>query len=83
MVETVSDIPVGDFSALSLQRETLPDVRDDDVMKLVKQLHDAFSTIGFVYLKNHGIPQEQVQDLAYFKYFRSNQKKIATYQKLS
>jgi len=25
------------------------------------QLYRAFSTIGFVYLKNHGIPQETVR----------------------
>ena len=52
-----SPIPVVDFSAMSL------DVRDPDrsnqaIKDLAKQVYQAFSTIGFVYITNHGIPQE-------------------------
>lgn len=28
--------------------------------EIVKELHNAFSTVGFVYLKNHGIDQKLV-----------------------
>ena len=30
------------------------------VQELADQVYQAFTTIGFVYLKNHGIPQEVV-----------------------
>ena len=60
-VADISGIPVVDFGAMSLERETRPNTSDESVVKLVKQIHDAFSTIGFVYLKNHGIFQEQVR----------------------
>jgi len=30
------------------------------VDRIVKELDSAFSTVGFVYLKNHGIEQEAV-----------------------
>ena len=61
MAEMVSNIPIVDFGAMSLERETRPNPGDESVVKVVKELHDAFSTIGFVYLKNHGISQEQVR----------------------
>ena len=56
----VDGIPVVDFSAMSLENknplsEDAPSIRD-----LADQVYQAFSTIGFVYLRNHGIPQEMV-----------------------
>ena len=30
---------------------------------VIEQLHDAFSSIGFVFVSNHGLSQEQVGDL--------------------
>lgn len=30
---------------------------------VAKQLYDAFSTVGWVYLKDHGIPQERVDEI--------------------
>jgi isopenicillin N synthase-like dioxygenase len=36
---------------------------------VAKQLYNAFSTVGWVYLKDHGIPQERVDEI--FKLVRS------------
>ena len=53
-----SEIPIVDFSAMSLVG-TINE--NDQAVKIVAdQLYTAFSTIGFVYLQNHGIPQETV-----------------------
>ena len=49
-------IPVVDFSAMSL--DVNPDQSSQAVKDLAKQVYQAFSTIGFVYITNHGIPQE-------------------------
>ena len=35
-----------------------PDQGSQAVKDLAKQVYQAFSTIGFVYITNHGIPQE-------------------------
>lgn len=59
-METVSGIPVVDFSAMSVEHETLPSSTDEKVQAVAKQIHEAFSTVGFVYLKNHGITQDTV-----------------------
>ena len=49
-------IPVVDFSAMSL--DVNADQSSQAVKDLAKQVYQAFSTIGFVYITNHGIPQE-------------------------
>lgn len=36
---------------------------DDDRRAVAKQLYNAFSTVGWVYLKDHGIPQERVDEI--------------------
>jgi isopenicillin N synthase-like dioxygenase len=36
---------------------------DEDKRAVAKQLYDAFSTVGWVYLKDHGIPQERVDEI--------------------
>ena len=59
-METVSGIPVVDFSAMSVEHEAIPLPSDDRVQTIVRQIHEAFSNVGFVYLKNHGITQERV-----------------------
>lgn len=59
-METVSGIPLVDFAAMSVEKESFPSPADDMVQVIVKQIHEAFSTVGFVYLKNHGISQEKV-----------------------
>ena len=55
-------IPVVDFSAMSLQNYNQPWAENSNAVKdLADELYNAFSTVGFVYLKNHGIPQEMVR----------------------
>ena len=55
-------IPVVDFSAMSLQNNNQPWAENSNAVKdLAEKLYNAFSTVGFVYLKNHGIPQEMVR----------------------
>ena len=53
-------IPVVDFSALSVENKDPFSEISKGIQDLVDQVYQAFSTIGFVYLKNHGIPQEMV-----------------------
>lgn len=36
---------------------------DADKRAVAKQLYEAFSTVGWVYLKDHGIPQERVDEI--------------------
>jgi isopenicillin N synthase-like dioxygenase len=36
---------------------------DAEKRAVAKQLYDAFSTVGWVYLKDHGIPQERVDEI--------------------
>lgn len=59
-METVSGIPVVDFAAMSIEHETLPSPSDGRVQAIARQIHEAFSTVGFVYLRNHGITQQKV-----------------------
>lgn len=60
-METVSGIPVVDFAALSVDHETISG-SDERVQAIARQIHEAFSTVGFVYLKNHGITQAKVDE---------------------
>ena len=45
---------------MSLEHEEAPEPSDADVQRLAKQMYEAFSTVGFVYIKNHGVLREQV-----------------------
>lgn len=56
----VDGIPVVDFSAMSLENKNPLNEDDATIRDLADQVYQAFSTIGFVYLRNHGIPQEMV-----------------------
>ena len=60
LVEYVTGIPVVDFSELSLENEKSPDFNNEAVRSVAKQVYEAFTTTGFLYLKNHGITQEKV-----------------------
>ncbi|XP_078619917.1 uncharacterized protein LOC144886937 isoform X2 [Branchiostoma floridae x Branchiostoma japonicum] len=53
-------IPVVDFSAYSLDNKT---VNKADLKALTDELMQAFTTVGFVYLKNTGIPTSEVNDV--------------------
>ena len=52
-------VPVVDFSAYSLDR-SLPD--EGTFQDLIDGVYDAITTIGFVYLSNHGIPEKEVNN---------------------
>ena len=34
-----------------------------DRQAVAKEIYDAFSTVGWVYVKDHGIPQERVDEI--------------------
>ena len=58
-----SSIPVVDFSQMSLKKGTdHEDYAPESIQQLADEIHRAFSTVGFVYLKNHGIPQQKVRE---------------------
>lgn len=53
-------IPVVDFKAFSIAHEEAPAVTDPAVQQMVRDVYSACSSLGVVYLTNHGIPQEEV-----------------------
>lgn len=53
-----SKIAVVDFAAYS-SCENL-DETNVAIYKLAQEIYDAFTTLGFVYIKNHGIPESEV-----------------------
>ena len=55
-----SSIPVVDFSQMNVEKVTEDD-SPESIQQLADEIHRAFSTMGFIYLKNHGIPQEKVR----------------------
>lgn len=52
-------IPLVDFSVMGLNCANPPSQDDESVKLLAEKIHTAFSTIGFVYLSNHGISDEE------------------------
>ena len=73
------EIPVVDFSALSLENKDPFSKISKGIEELADQVYQAFSTIGFVYLKNHGIPQEVVSELGFL---RGGERDVVTNQNL-
>lgn len=59
-------VPVVDFSAYSLEKDK-PD--EKFLQKLVDEVLNAFTTIGFVYLKNTGCPPEVVSFAKMLRYY--------------
>ena len=55
-------IPIVDFWPMSLQNPS-SGKDESELRSLVDGLHNAFTTIGFVYLKNHGIDMAKVMVL--------------------
>ena len=59
-MSTTADIPVVDFSSLSLN--LTDDELDENKMKTtVSEMMDAFTTTGFVYLSNTHFPDQLVR----------------------
>ena len=54
-----AQIPIVDFSGFSLDKKE-EDIDGADLKRLADEIYVAFSTIGFVYLKNFGISPEKV-----------------------
>lgn len=59
--EVMFGIPVVDFSAFSIKNITRPSANNPDVEVLANKIYHAFSTVGFVYLVNHGISEDEVR----------------------
>lgn len=55
------DIPIVDFSAMSVEHKDPLKENFEAVKTVADEVYQAFSTIGFVFLKNHGISQETVR----------------------
>ncbi|XP_013406541.1 UPF0676 protein C1494.01 isoform X4 [Lingula anatina] len=55
-------IPIIDLKAFDITKEE-NEVDRKDLEKLANDVFKAFSTIGFVYVKNHGIPQDQIDNI--------------------
>jgi isopenicillin N synthase-like dioxygenase len=51
----MADIPIVDFAKAATGTR-------DEKEQVAKQIDDAFRTAGFVYLKNHGVPQDKVAE---------------------
>ena len=54
-----SAIPVVDFSSYNINGENF-DETNPEINKLAQEIYEAFTTVGFVYIKNHGIPESEV-----------------------
>ena len=54
-------IPVVDFGIMGLNCKAPPSHDDESVKALAEKIYTAFSTIGFVYLTNHGISDTEVK----------------------
>ncbi|KAJ7333563.1 hypothetical protein OS493_017101 [Desmophyllum pertusum] len=59
---------------MSLENKNPLSDNGEAIIDLADQVYQAFSTIGFVYLKNHGIPQEMIDSIfeTYDKFFEFN-----------
>ncbi|KAF3005067.1 hypothetical protein E8E13_009558 [Curvularia kusanoi] len=59
-------VPIVDFSVYTLDQtsdQTNDQTNDHDTRRAVaQQIDEAFRTVGFVYLKNHGVPKEQLKE---------------------
>ena len=55
----MDSIPIVDFSSLSLTKDDIS-YNSDGANEVASQIKHAFSTIGFVYLKNFGISDTEV-----------------------
>lgn len=58
-------IPVVDFGIMGLNCQNTPSLDEESVKLLADKIYTAFSTIGFVYLTNHGISDAEVSVIVY------------------
>ena len=57
----MAEIAVVDFACFNYFDGTDLSESNAEVERLAQEIYDAFTTIGFVYIKNHGIPEEEVR----------------------
>ncbi|XP_070532483.1 uncharacterized protein [Ptychodera flava] len=55
----ITGIPVVDFSAYSLNRGSAD---NNEIENLIEGVNNALTSIGFLYLVNHGIPQSEIDN---------------------
>ena len=53
-------IPVVDFASFNSVNSEDFDESNVEIQKISQEIYDAFTTVGFVYIKNHGMPQTEV-----------------------
>ena len=53
-------IPIVDFSSCNTFDFSNIHETNTEIKNIAQEIIDAFTKIGFVYIKNHGIPQSQV-----------------------
>ena len=68
-MDSTDDLPIVNFEALSLKHEQVPDLGDPTVKELARQMVKHFSTVGFVYITNHGLALEKVFSDFALKYY--------------
>ena len=56
----MAEMAVVDFACFNYFDDTDLSESNAEVEKLAKEIYDAFTTIGFVYIENYGIPEEEV-----------------------
>ncbi|UNI18847.1 hypothetical protein JDV02_005090 [Purpureocillium takamizusanense] len=57
-----SSIPIIDFAALLSEDEDDDNLRPEQYAKVGGELYQAFKKVGFAYVKNHGVPQDMVDE---------------------
>lgn len=71
-------IPIVDFGP---SEGAADDPSSEALNRLADEIYQAFSTVGFVYIKNHGISQEKVMTSTSTKYFFQKSKSVIYYNK--
>lgn len=69
-----STIPIIDLSAMCLGK-TAESSTALEIRQLADEIYRAFCTVGFVYIKNHGIPREKVR-ISFLGLFLLNRNEI-------
>ena len=76
-----SEIPIVDFSPFNICEnfdETKPEMH-----KLAQEIYDAFTSVGFTYIKNHGIPESEISKLFHVaeKFFKQPNKEKQRFER--
>lgn len=56
----MAEIPTVNLQNVGLGTEEISHPPNGDVKRISQELYNAFATVGFVYIKNHGIDEEKV-----------------------